>query len=318
MSNLLLNRLLTSTPVLYVFAIVIWGSTWYGIKLQLGVVAPELSIAYRFILAGLLLFLWLGKTKRSLRFSKQDHLRFLILGVCLFSLSYILAYYAGGLIPSGMNAILFSAIMIFNVFNARLFFKTTISWITLLGALISLGGLCLVFLPQVLSLDPSSVTQMTGMGFSLFGALLGSFGNMISSTLSKKGIGVMPANAFAMLYGGIASLLFAFFMGKPLVFDTSFSYVGSLIYLAIFGSVITFGCYLTILSRVGPEKAALPMVGIPIVALFISELFEDYHWSDYALLGIALILIGNLIAVAKGKQALFQKLKQKLAQKNSL
>ena len=143
------------TPLLYVLVITIWGSTWYGIKLQLGVVEPELSLAYRFTLAGCLIFLWLIAKQSLTKQSLRHHMMFLGLGVAMFSLSYLLAYYAGGLIPSGMNSLLFSTIMLFNIFNAALVFKTQVSWFTVLGACISLCGLSLVFLPEIQSLDPS-------------------------------------------------------------------------------------------------------------------------------------------------------------------
>ncbi len=300
------------TPLLYIFVITIWGSTWYGIKLQLGIVAPEMSLAYRFILAGCLIFAGLFAKKSITKHSLRHHMMFLGLGVALFSLSYLLAYYAGGLIPSGMNSLLFSTIMLFNIFNAALVFKTPVSWLTVFGACISLFGLSLVFLPEIQSLDPSKATQIWGMVFSIAGAFLGSLGNMISSQLSKEGVGVVEANGYAMIYGGVFSLLIALSLGKPIAFDASLTYSGSLLYLAIFGSVITFGGYMTILKRIGPEKAAMPMVAIPVVALLISELVEGYHWSDQALIGIAFMIIGNLVVAIKGKREFFSRLFHKV------
>ena len=311
-SSLTPSSLLQSTPALYVFAITIWGSTWYGIKMQLGVVPPEISTAYRFLLAAIVLFGWLKIQKKTLSFTLKHHIHFLILGISLFSISYLLAYYAGGLIPSGLNSVLFSVIMLFNIFNTAVFFKSKISLLTLVGALISLFGLSLVFLPQILSVDPNSKTQILGMAYSVIGAFFGSIGNIVSSKLSKDNVGVLQSNAYSMMYGGLCSLIFAICIGKPVIFEYTAEYIGSLIYLAVFGSVITFGCYLTIVSRVGPDRAALPMVGVPIVALLISELLEDYTWSSYALFGICMMLFGNLMVVAKGKKELLKECLQKI------
>lgn len=296
-----------STPLLYGLTILIWGSTWYGIKLQLGVVAPEMSTAYRFIFAGLLLFTWLWVKGNIKRYDRKTHGLFLGLGFTLFSISYLLAYYAGGLIPSGMNSVIFSAIMLFNIFNAALFFQSKISWLTVIGAVVSLGGLCLVFLPEIQSLNPSKQSQILGMGLSIAGAFMGSLGNMISSKLSKNGIHVIDANAYGMLYGGLISFTLALVTGKSVTFDPSLTYIGSLLYLAVFGSVIAFGGYMTLLKRMGPETAAMPMVAIPVVAIIISEFVEGYTWSDQALIGIAFMLLGNLVVSAKGKQDILKK-----------
>ena len=73
----------------------------------------------------------------------------------------------------------------------------------------------------------------------------------------------------------------------------------SLVYLSIFGSIIAFSTYLTLIGRIGPAKAAYVILVIPIIALIISTLFEGYEFSIYSLGGIALILSGNVVALRK-------------------
>ena len=75
----------------------------------------------------------------------------------------------------------------------------------------------------------------------------------------------------------------------------SFTYLGSLFYLAMFGSVLAFGCYLTLVGRIGAEKSAYTMVLFPIVALGFSTLFEGYQWSVESMIGVTLILVGNVL-----------------------
>ena len=301
------HRFIFSTPMLYVFAIGIWGSTWYIIKLQLGVVAPEMSIGYRFCIASLVLFGWALFKGKSLSFSLEHHKIFVLKGITLYSVGYFCAYHAGGMIPSGLNSILFSTMVLFNIFNAAIFFKKKISLLTLFGALLGISGLVFVFLPEIQDLDTDNSMTLMGMGLALLAGLIGSFGNIASMKSQVKGARIMEANAYSMGYGGLISFVVALLMGKSFAFDFSFTYTWSLLYLAVFGSIITFGCYLTVLGRLGPDKAGYPMVLIPVVALVVSEIFEKYQWSTYAALGILLMILGNILVTFSGKAELFRK-----------
>jgi len=88
-------------------------------------------------------------------------------------------------------------------------------------------------------------------------------------------------------------------MGKSIEFEFSLVYTLSLSYLAIFGSVIAFGCYLTMLGNIGADKAAYVTLIIPIIALVLSTLFEGYKWNATALIGVLLITSGNIMILRK-------------------
>ena len=81
-----------NNTLLYAITVLIWGSTWLAIEFQLGVVAPEVSVTYRYLLAAALLFVWCLTQKKSLRFDLKSHLFFLGLGLLLFCINYIAAY----------------------------------------------------------------------------------------------------------------------------------------------------------------------------------------------------------------------------------
>ncbi len=207
--------------------------------------------------------------------------------------------------------------VLFNIFNAAIFFNKTISLLTLFGALLGVGGLVLVFLPEIQELDMGNNVTLFGMGLALLAGLIGSFGNIASMKSQVKGARIMEANAYSMGYGALISLVVALLMGKSFAFDFSFTYTWSLLYLAIFGSIITFGCYLTVLGRLGPDKAGYPMVLIPVVALVVSEIFEDYQWSTYAALGIFLMILGNILVTLTGKTEFLTRLVKALRLKRS-
>jgi drug/metabolite transporter (DMT)-like permease len=107
-----------------------------------------------------------------------------------------------------------------------------------------------------------------------------------------------------MAYGALVSALFALLQGASWTFDWSVPYVASLFYLALFGSVVAFGAYLTLLQQVGPGPASYVAVGTPVVAMLLSTLFEGYRWSPLAAFGVVLAVAGNWLALKPARRRL--------------
>src|SRR5713101_6280838 len=137
------------TTGLFIICSAIWGSTWLAIKYQLGAVAPELSVAYRFGLAAIVLFAWCAATRRSLRFSAREHGYLAALGVTLFGLNYIGVYWAERYVASGLVAVLFSTIVFMNPVGMRLVFGTPLAARTFVAAALGVAGVALLFLPEL-------------------------------------------------------------------------------------------------------------------------------------------------------------------------
>jgi drug/metabolite transporter (DMT)-like permease len=290
---------------LYITTVLIWGSTWFVITFQLGSVSPELSVAYRFALAALIsgsVGFGLGWYK-SINFSLKDHFFIALQGIFLFCLNYWFFYQATAYLPSGLVAVSFSTITIMNMINANLFLKTRIRIGVVAASLLGLLGIFFVFLPEFSNLnfnDLSDNPTFKGLGLCAIATYLASLGNIISVRNQKSGIPVMAGNAIGMGYGAIVIFGIAMFNGLDITFDTNFDYLWSMAYLAIFGSVIAFGCYLTLIGRIGAERGAYAAVLFPIVALGISTVFEGYIWTYTSLAGVGLILLGNMVILTPG------------------
>jgi drug/metabolite transporter (DMT)-like permease len=284
--------------MLYLVTVLIWGSTWLAIKFQLGVVSPELSIAYRFGLAALILIVFSLLRRLPMGFSLKTHAFFALQGFLLFSLNYFLVYLAEGYLTSGLVAIIFSLIIVLNVFFGAIFLGNPIRVRVVVGAVLGLLGLAFVFWPELTSLSLTS-QKMLGMLLALVATISASLGNVVSARNQRRELPVIQTNAYGMLYGAGFMLVLALLRGAELQFETSPGYVLSLFYLAIFGSVIAFGSYLTLLGRIGLDRAAYVTVLFPVIALMLSTLFEDLHWGIFQLLGVLLILLGNAVVVTK-------------------
>ena len=286
----------------YIFTVLIWGSTWLGIKLQLGVVDPMASVTYRFALATLILMLWCRFKHLNLRFTLRQHSFMLLQGALLFGFNYLCFYLAEQYLASGLAAVIFSTILWMNVINGAIFLRTPISGAVLFGGAIGLAGILLVFEPELSGVSATSET-LRGILLSCIATLLASLGNIVSARNQKAGLPIVQTNAWGMFYGAVIMLLVTTVMGRPFSFDWSPVYIGSLVYLALFGSVIAFGCYLSLVGNIGADRAAYATLLFPIVALIISTIAEDYHWTPASLTGVGLILLGNFWMIG-GKRAI--------------
>ena len=285
-----------STSVLYSLTVLIWGSSWLAIHFQIGVVPPEIAIVYRFVLASTLLVVWCLARGISLRIAPRHHPYLALLGFSLFSLNYLLFYYAAFDLATGLLAVIFSTMTVMNIFNSALFLNHRIQKKTVVAVIFGLTGMGLVFWPE---LATSRAQAVGAIGMSLVATYLASIGNIVSARNQKHGISVASANAIGMAYGALFLFAFSFLSGAPFVIDTSISFIGSLLFLALFASAIGFGCYLTLVGRIGPENAAYATVLFPIVALALSTWFENYAWQGRTLVGVGLVLIGNVIVLAR-------------------
>ena len=167
-----------------------------------------------------------------------------------------------------------------------------VAWRAFWGGVIGLCGICIVFWRDLAAF--TATRGLLGLLIALAGAYLASVGNVVGTRNARRGVPVTQANAFGMGYGGLSMLLVHFLMGGTLTMDWSIGYLGPMLYLTVFGSIVAFGCYMLLLSRIGAEYAAYVTLLMPIIALVLSTLFEGYGWTANALAGIVLVLAGNL------------------------
>ncbi len=287
-----------SNTVLYIVTVLIWGSTWLAIEYQLGVVEPEVSIIYRYVIASGILFIYSKIRRLSLKFKVKDHLYFVLLGLLLFCLNYIFAYRAQIHITSALAAIAFSTMLWMNIVLSRFIFGTRATRRVLLGAALGVAGIVVLFAPQISAISLSD-SVLFGSLLALAGALTASCGNMVSQAAQKRSLPVVQTNTWSMFYGALLTGVVALASGHEFSFDATFTYIASLTYLALFGSVVAFGAYLTLLGRIGAHKAGYATVMFPVVALILSLAFEGLQLDLAIIVGATLVLLGNSLVLKK-------------------
>jgi len=287
--------------ILFAIPALIWGSTWYVIKFQLGVVDPLLSVAYRFLLAGIILISFCVVTGKRMKFSLHEHLLILLLGLSLFGFNYWFVYQAETILTSGVVAVIFSLIIVFNIIFNAILLKGKIKKDVIFAAILGIIGTVFLFKNELssFSLNPKDAFVFI---ICLAGIITASLGNILSAYKQRRKIPVLQANAFGMLYGGIAMFITVLLLNKQMVFDTRVSYILSLFYLAVFGSIVAFSTYLKLLGEIGPDRSVYIAIITPAIAIVISTIFEDYKWDIYAFAGIFLLFSGNFLALRFKKQ----------------
>ncbi|MEC5384618.1 EamA family transporter [Uliginosibacterium sp. H3] len=286
-----------SNAALYLGASLIWGSTWLAITFQYGVVPATASVAYRFLLAGVLLLLWSALRGERMRLGALDLAWAALQGVLLFGLSYSCVYEAERYIPSGLMAVLNSSMLPFNIIGMRLAFGRRFTAQAVVGAALGVLGIVLVFWPELaVTRDASS---WRGIAFGLVAGLLASLGNLAAQRNRNAQVPLLSGTGISMLVGGGTALLITLSRGQDLVFDLSPGYIASLLYLAVFGSVLAFAAYLTLMGRIGAGRAGYIAVAVPILALLLSAWFEDFDWSWWTFAGITCAVAGNAIVLAE-------------------
>ncbi|NOR65945.1 MAG: EamA family transporter [Woeseiaceae bacterium] len=289
--------------LLYATVVLIWGSTWSAISYQFGVVAEEVSVAYRFAIAAVTLFLYAIVAGKNIRLHLRYYPMVIVQGFLLFSINYFFVYYGTTYITSGLVAVTFTLIVVCNAFFERVFFRTPLEGRLLVASFLGMLGIGSIFWPEVSALSLQDRTVF-GLLLVVVGVVIASIGNMAAVVNTRRDLPVVAVNAHGMAWGALLSFMAAAIMGREFNFSFEPDYVWSLLFLAVFGSAIAFGCYLLLIRKIGSARAAYSSILFPIVALAISTFVENYQWSVLAVLGISLTVVGNWLALRGIKRPL--------------
>ena len=284
------------TVFLYIVTVLVWGTSWIAISFQNGSVDSLVSIFYRFGLASLLLLPFLYLTGRLEKSRRIDHFWYFLQGCCLFCFNFMCFYKASAYMPSGLLSIVFSMAIFYNAINNIIFWgvkpSSSVYWAGVLGVL----GLFLLFWQELQNTSTSS-ELLLGIGLSALGTFGFSLGNMITVRHKKNNINPLTSTAYGMSYGTLTLLLIIGLTQTPITWDERPLYIYSLVYLAVFASIIGFTAYLSLVNRIGANQAAYATVVFPVIALALSSIYEGYTWGWGNGLGLVLVLLGNAVAM---------------------
>jgi drug/metabolite transporter (DMT)-like permease len=289
----------TRDYVLFSTCSLIWGTTWLVIKFQIDSTGPVVGVFYRFLIAATLMFTFNHfYSKNSLIYPLKNHLFFILQGIFNFSLNYILTYFVEEKMNSGLVALTFTTLVYFNMLGLRIWFKKPISKNVFWGGVIGAIGIILLFSKEIFSFN-SGLGSMSGIFLGILATFFASTGNMFAYKNHLLKIPVVVFNSYGMLYGALCSLAIGIIRQDNFSIPSNMSFFISLFYLSLFGTVIAFWCYQTLMVNIGADRAAYSSIVSPMIAVVVSNLFEKVSFTPFLLLGMAFCLFGNIISLKK-------------------
>jgi drug/metabolite transporter (DMT)-like permease len=283
------------SSVLFTIASLIWGSTFWAITLQLGEVPPAVSVVYRFALASSVLFAICIGRGFTLQLPWHTQKWLMLQGVATFGLSYICTYQAEEVVVSGLVAVLFALMVFWTPVLSRVFYGTPIAPRTWGAGAVATGGVALLFYHSIGAAWRD--VQAGGSGHFLLGVVLAliatiasSAGSIVVGKVREQSSNVMLTTAWSMFWGTSLVAVYALLTGQRFMLPPTVSYTLGLLYLSIFGSVIAFLAYFTLINRIGPQKAVYIGVITPVLSVLLSIQLEHYRPGPVEFLGMILCL----------------------------
>jgi drug/metabolite transporter (DMT)-like permease len=286
---------------LFAICVVVWGTTWHAILYQLAAFPAELGVAVRFALAGigaLVAARWRGD---RLALSLTDHGALALQGTFLYGLAYVSVYQAERFVPSGLVAVGYSASPLVSGIGAAALFGAPFGRRFVTGGLCGVGGVALMFVPELQRHDGTGDARL-GAAFTVVAVLLSAVGSLTASRNRRRGVALLAAIAYGMLYGAVAAAVVGVALrgARTPALPMAASWWISLLYLAFAGSVLAFACFLTLQDRIGVGRAGTVGVMTPLLALVVSLVFEGFRPTVLTVAGAALACAGNALMLRPG------------------
>ena len=287
----------------------IWGSTWFVITGQIDGVPAAWSVFYRFALATPALFLVAYLMKRRLGLNGPEHRLAMLVGLFQFSGNFLFVYHAELFVTSGIVAMMFALLMVPNALFARFFLGEKVQGGFILGSAVAIVGVSFLLLHEWRANPEAGVVGgnvLLGIVLAMLGILAASVANVIQANPTGRAVPMVSLLAWAMLYGTLFDFGYAFATAGPPPFPDTAAYWGGIVYLALIGSVVTFPLHYNLVREIGAGRTAYNSILTISVAMGLSTLFEDYRWTALTMLGMALAVLGMVIALRARRQKAIQ------------
>lgn len=293
------RRTFTEITLPFIIFTTIWGSTWIVIRDQLGTVAPQWSVAYRFIIAAAAMAAFTWWRGQRLRPTRDELIAATILGFFQFCVNFNAVYLAERFITSGLVATFFALLVIPSTLLAWALLHHRPQARFLWSSAVAVAGVVLLFSHELREHAHRSTEIMAGLSLTLVGMLGAAIANVFQARPKVKEFPLFTLITWSMVMGTLMDIAVAVVIAGAPTMDWRPGYWIGLVYLAVAASVLTFSLYYPVVRKIGPAKAAYSSVIIPIIAMGLSTLFEGYRWSPSSIVGVVLALGGMVGALSR-------------------
>jgi drug/metabolite transporter (DMT)-like permease len=270
--------------------VLVWSSTWVVIAVGLEDVAPFFGAGIRFALAGMGVLVAAALLRRPLR---TDVLLAVLVGVLPFATSYGLIYWAEQYVTSGLAAVLFGVLPLYVALLGAIFLPAEPLRARLLAGIgIAIGGLVLAFGE---SLGLGGERAGLAAGAVVLASLSSAIGNVAIKLRAAK-VDALVMNGWAMLIGGVLLLAVSAPTEDWAATIWSPASIGSILYLAAFGTGFTFVTLTVLLRELPAVTVSFISMVIPFGALALGAIFRDEPVTALAVFGALLVVAGIAVA----------------------
>ncbi|MBK7230195.1 MAG: EamA family transporter [Ignavibacteriales bacterium] len=277
----------------YVLICLIWGSTWLAIRASLESLTPFISGGSRFLLASVFILILMKVRGVSLQKDKESIRLYILMGFMSFVIPFGLVYWAEQFVPSGLASVLFGVypffVAIFSYFRMP---DEIIGKLKIIGMSLGFFGIVVIF-------SDSFTTDLTNLFLGMVAvALSGIMQAWIAVTLKKSGKHLNPLsmNFIPMLIAGVTGLAIGMLTEDLSYININQTAVISVLYLAFFGSLITFTVFYWLMKKINVIMLSFTAFITPIIALILGWIFYNETLTTQHLLGSILVLVGLLTA----------------------
>jgi putative membrane protein PagO len=271
----------------------IWGSTWLVIRVGLNSLTPIIAVGLRFSTAALLMFLLFKSKSLTLQKDSLSIKLYIFLGFFSYLIPFGLVYWSEQFIPSGLTSILFAVLPFGVIIFSKLMMKeSVISFNQVVGVILGFIGIIVIFSE---SLEMEFSGYFLGMSAALFAALMQAY---VAVVIKKHGkhLNIMTMNFIPLLMTGVLMTAGGIIFENHSVWIFDWKAIGSIIYLALFGTVIAFSVYYWLIKKMNLVILSLNSFISPIIAVILGWLILSEKLSWQTLAGSILVLIGVLFA----------------------
>lgn len=292
------SAILKMKIIVWLVLCLIWGTTWFFIKIGLEDLPPISFAAARFVLAVLILALVILWREIPLPKTKRDWKLIALTGILQFSINYSLVFWSEQYISSGLAAVLQAMITVFGLALAWLHLPAErITRLKVFAVLLGIGGVATIFIEQ---LQINSLLAFVGCAAIVVGAYAAAHASILIKTYGGK---IHPASLVfcQMICGLLPVIVYALIKeGNPLAFKWTLKAVISVLYLTIFGTIAAFWLYYWLLSKIESTKAMMTSLVTPLLAVLIGGIFLGEKLPPKTLFG-GLLILSSIGLIVFGK-----------------
>jgi drug/metabolite transporter (DMT)-like permease len=276
----------------YAATVLIWGTTWFGIKVSLGGTPPVTGVGLRFLLAGLVLYAIALATRVDLRRHAPPLHLVVVLAATMFGINYVLTYLAETHLSSGLVAVLYGTLPFFVFGFAHWMVGERATLRTVVGTLLALGGVCVI----------SLVGDARADVLFIVAALLASASSGFANVYLKRYADAEPLATLPpamLLAGAVLAIIGVSTEHVSWSHALALRPVLALLYLAVLGSAVAFYLNHWLLQRIDSGVMGLSALMIPVIAVVVGALFGGESFGVRDIAGALLVLVGTGFALSQ-------------------